>query len=280
VVDIVWDKNLAPEELLDLLLKRPDFHTFNYLGTYFIRINVTRKPFDDPRVRRALALAIDKKLLIHKILRAGEEPTSHFVPDGTAHYTSPPGLDYNPALARKLLAEAGYPNGQGFPRFEYTLDASSGGAAQLHEDIAVELQQMWRDTLGIQMDLRKVENKVLWSMQSRLDYQVSRASWVGDYDDANTFLECFTSGDGNNRTGWKNPNYDTLILRANAQTDLKAREEIFQQAETILISNDVPIIPLYFYKGLNYFDTNKIQGIYPNLVDEHPLEYIRKIKTN
>jgi oligopeptide transport system substrate-binding protein len=280
VVDIVWDKNEVPEELMDLLLKRPDFHSFNYLGTYFIRFNVTRKPFDDPRVRRALALAVDKNLIIKKITRAGEEPATHFVPEGTAHYTSPPGLGYNPALARKLLAEAGYPGGQGFPRFEYTFDASSGGTAEIHEDVAVELQQMWRDTLGIQMDLRQVESTVFWSMQSHLDYQVARASWVGDYNDANTFLEMFTSDDGNNRTGWKNPDYDALILRANSQTDMKAREQIFQQAETLLVSNGVPIIPLYFYKGMNYFDTNKIQGIYPNLVDEHPFEYIRKIKAD
>lgn len=279
VVDIVWDKNLAPEELLDILLKRPDFHTFNYLGTYFIRINVTQKPFDDPRVRRALALAIDKEALVKKIMRAGEEPASHLVPDGTAHYASPEGLGYNPALARKLLADAGYPSGRGFPSFEYSFDAGAGGASQVHEDIAVELQQIWHDTLGIQMNLRQVESKVFWSMQSRLDYQVARASWVGDYDDANTFLECFTSNDGNNRTGWKDPEYDALILKANAQTDLDARERIFQQAETILVSNEVPIIPLFFYKGLNYFDTNKIQGIYPNVIDEHPLEYIRKIKS-
>ena len=278
VADIVWDKNEVPEELMDVLLKRPDFHTFNYLGSYFIRINVTRPPFDDPRVRRALALAVDKNQLVKKILRAGEEPASHFVPDGTSHYVSPPEPDYNPVLAKKLMAEAGYPNGQGFPVFEYTFDASSGGAAQIHEDIAVELQQMWHDTLGIQMTLRQVESKVFWGMQSRLEYQVSRASWVGDYNDANTFLEMFTSDDGNNRTGWKNPEYDALILQANAQTDLDAREKLFQQAETLLVSNAVPIIPIYFYKGLNYFDTNKIQGIYPNLVDEHPLQYIRKIK--
>jgi oligopeptide transport system substrate-binding protein len=279
VVDVVWDKNQVPEELIDVLLKRSDFHTFNYLGAYFIRFNATAKPFDDPRVRRALALAIDKNLLVKKIMRAGEEPASHLVPDGTANYVSPPGLDYNPALARKLLSDAGYPGGKGFPRFEYTFDASSGGAAEIHEDIAVELQQMWHDTLGIQVDLRQVETKIIWGMLSRLEYQVARSSWVGDYDDANTFLECFTSNDGNNRTGWKNPEYDALILQANAQTDLKVREKIFQKAEQLLVSNDVPIIPLYFYKGVNYFDTNKIQGIYPNLVDEHPLQYIRNIKS-
>lgn len=279
-VDIVWDKDSVPQELLDILLKRPDFHTFHFLGTYFIRINVTQKPFDDPRVRRALALAVDKQMIVNKIMRGGEEPASHFVPDGTADYSSPPGLGYDPELAKKLLAQAGYPGGQGFPRFEYTFDASSSGASQLHENIAVELQRMWRDTLGIQMDLREVETKVFWSAQSHLDYQLSRASWVGDYDDANTFLEMFTSNDGNNRTGWKNPEYDALITDANEQTDPQARERIFQHAETMLVSNDVPIIPMFYYVGVMYYDTNKIQGLYPNLLDDHPLEYIRKVKSN
>jgi oligopeptide transport system substrate-binding protein len=129
------------------------------------------------------------------------------------------------------------------------------------------------------MDLRQVETKVFWGCQSRLDYQLSRSSWIGDYDDANTFLGMFTSGDGNNRTGWKNDRYDALIRAANAQTDVRQREKIFQQAETLLVRDEVPIIPLYFYVGINYFDTNKVQGIWQNLIDEHPLQAIRKIKT-
>jgi oligopeptide transport system substrate-binding protein len=278
-VDVVWDKDSVPQELLDILLKRPDFHSFSFLGTYFIRINVNQKPFNDPRVRRALALAVDKQLIVKKIMRGNEPVATHFVPDGTAGYVSPPGMEYNPEEAKKLLAEAGYPDGKGFPRFEYTFDASSSGAAQTHENIAVELQRMWHDTLGIQMDLRQVETKVFWSMQSHLDYQLSRASWVGDYNDANTFLEMFKSDDLNNRTGWKSQDYDGLIDKANSQTDLKAREKIFQKAETMLVNDNAPIIPLFFYVGVMYYDTNKIQGIYPNVVDDHPLEYIRKVKT-
>ena len=99
--DLVLDRTLVPGELLDVLLKRPDFHSFNYLGTYFIRFNVTKKPFDDPRVRRALALAIDKELIVTKITRAGEVPAATLVPPWTANYTPPPGLGYDPALARK-----------------------------------------------------------------------------------------------------------------------------------------------------------------------------------
>jgi oligopeptide transport system substrate-binding protein len=276
--DIAWDKELVPEQLMDVLIKRPDFHTFSYLGAYFIRFNVTRKPFDDPRVRQALALAIDKERIVKKITRAGERPTSHIVPDGTANYTSPEGLGYDPVLARKLLAEAGYPGGSGFPRFEYVFSAPASGGDKIHENIAIELQQMWRDELGISMDLRQLEAKIFWTAQSHLDYDLSRSSWIGDYDDANTFLGMFTSTDGNNRTGWKNAAYDTLIREAGEQTDLVARKKIFQRAESLLVRDEVPIIPLYFYMGVNYFDTNKIQGVYENLLDDHPLQYIRKVK--
>ena len=91
--DIVWDKELVPGQLLDVLIRRPDFHTFSYLGDDFIRFNVTRKSFDDLHIRQALALAIDKERIVKKITRAGEQPASHIVPDGTADYTSPAGLD-------------------------------------------------------------------------------------------------------------------------------------------------------------------------------------------
>lgn len=278
-VDIVWDRELIPSDLTDILLKRPDFHTFNYLGTYFIRFNVTKKPFDDPRVRRALALAIDKERIVKKITRAGEQVAAHLVPDGTANYLPAEGLGYDPAEAKKLLAEAGYPDGKGFPPFEYMFNAAAGGAAKLHENIAIELQQMWHDNLGIDMVLRQLEWKVYLSAQSHLDYQLSRSSWIGDYNDPQTFLGMFTSTDGNNRTGWKNEQYDALIRAANNEPDLKKRAETFRQAETLLIHDEMPVIPLYFYIGINYFDTNKIQGVYENILDDHTLQTIRKVKT-
>lgn len=156
-------------------------------------------------------------------------------------------------------------------------NAAAGGGDKIHEDIAIELQQMWRDNLGIQMDLRQVEWKVLLSSYSHLDYEVARSSWIGDYDDANTFLDCFISDNGNNRTGWKNARYDALIREANEQADPKKREQFFQQAETILVCDEMPIIPVYYYVGLNYFDTNKIHGLYQNILDDHPLQALYKV---
>ncbi|MDR3455831.1 MAG: peptide ABC transporter substrate-binding protein [Verrucomicrobiae bacterium] len=272
-VDVVWDKELIPSSLVDVLLKRPDFHKFNYLGTYFVRFNVTQKPFNDRRVRQALALAVDKERITKRITRAGEMAAEHLVPPGTHNYQPPPGLGHDPERARKLLAEAGYPGGKGFPHFEYLFNASP-----IHEKIAVELQQMWHDELGIEMELRQVETQVFWGMQQRLEYQMSKSSWAGDYDDANTFLAMFVTGGGNNETGWSNPHYDELIAAANNELDTAKREKLFQQAETILDHDEMPIIPLYVYLGISYFDTNKVTGIWPNMLDDHPLQSVRKIK--
>lgn len=278
VADIVWDKDLIPTELMDVLVKRPDFHSFEYLGTYFYRFNVTRPPFDDARVRRAFALATDKLRIINKLTKGAEKPAGHFVPDGVAGYTSPEGLPFDPEQARKLFVQAGFPGGKGFPRIQYTFFSASSGGSKLHGKVAVELQQMWRDVLGIEIELRQIERKVFYSAQSKLDYDISTSSWIGDYNDANTFLDLFTSTSGNNRTGWKNPRYDTLIHEANLETDLKKRADIFRQAERILIADDPPVVPLYFYAGFNCFDPQKIEGIWQNILDEHPMQYIWKKK--
>ena len=279
VADIVWDKDLKPVELMDVLKSRPDFHSFAYFGTYYYRFNVTKPPFNDARVRRAFAMATDKEHLVRKLAAGGEKPTNHYVPDGVANYEPPDGLHHNVEAARKLLGEAGFPGGKNFPRISYTFFAGGGGA-QLQGKIGVELQQMWREALGVELELRQIERKIFYSAQSKLDYDISASSWVGDYNDANTFLDMFLSPSGNNRTGWKNPRYDALIHDANLQTDLKKRAEILRRAELILVAEEAPIVPLYFYAGFNYFDTNKISGIWENLLDEHPMQYLQKTRSS
>lgn len=276
-VDVIWDKDLVPVELIPDLLPRPDFHSFNYLGTYFIRLNVTAEPLSDPRVRRALALAVDKRRIVERITRAGENVAEHFTPDGVAGYDPPAGLAFDPGRARAELSAAGYPGGAGFPEIEYSFNASAGGAARMHERIAVELQEMWREHLGISVGLHQTEWKVFLAAQKNLEYGLSRSSWIGDYNDPNTFLEMFVTDGGNNRTGWSSVEYDRLIAAANATADAAERAGLFRRAESILVEEELPIIPLYFYVGLNCHDPERIRGIYDNVLDLHPLRAIEVV---
>jgi len=271
--DIIWDKELLPLELMDLLRQRPDFHGSDYLGTYFIRFNVTRKPFDDVRVRKALALAIDKRHIVSKVLKAGEKVAEHLVPPGVPSYTSPLGLEFNPAEARRLLAEVGYGGGQDFPRFHYMYN----NTGKSHEQIAVELQALWKRELGIHVELRNLDSQIYLNAQARLDYDVCRSSWIGDYNDANTFLDVFASASGNNRTGWKHARYDRLLREANARMDSQARAKLLQEAEALLIRDEVPIVPLYIYAALECYDATRIRGIHSNVRGEHPLRAIGKV---
>lgn len=271
--DIIWDKGLVPNELLDVLRKRRDVHFFDYLGTEFYRYNVTNPPFADVRVRKALALAVDKKRLVEKITKGGEKIASSLTPPATAHYQSPEGLGHDPVLARKLLAEAGYPGGKGFRVIRY-LTTNAKTSVQ----IAVELQEMWKRELGITIEIEQKEWKVYLAEQSSLNYDLSRSSWVGDYNDANTFLDMFMANNGNNRTGWINPRYDALLNQANQLSDVKRRAEILREAEVLLIRDELPIVPLFFRTGVNFFDPEKIEGIYFNLLDEHPIAPIRRKK--
>jgi oligopeptide transport system substrate-binding protein len=273
VADLILDKGLTPPSLIPELKSRPDFHAAPFLGNYFIRFNVKRKPLEDVRVRQAFAMAIDRERIVQKITQAGEPPAYSFTPPGTASGYQPPkmfGRDVQ--KARRLLAEAGYPDGKGFPTVTYLYDSK-----KLNEDIAVEIQNMLSDALGVHVELQKQEWKVYLNSLSRLDYDFARSSWVGDYNDPNTFIDCFVSGGGNNRTGWSNKAYDDLVAAAAMEADSAKRSQIFQQAEEILLDQGTPICPLYYYVGIQIYDGQKFGGIEPNLLDEHPFrEMYRK----
>jgi oligopeptide transport system substrate-binding protein len=137
---------------------------------------------------------------------------------------------------------------------------------------------MWRRNLGIQVELRSVEWKVYLNDQAAMNYDLSRSAWIGDYTDPNTFLDLFMSNNGNNRTGWKNQRYDALMLQANATADIAQRALLLQQAEALLIREELPIVPLYIYVGFNFWHSKEISGVYNNSRDEHPVRTIQKRK--
>jgi oligopeptide transport system substrate-binding protein len=272
VADLILDKGLTPSSLIPELKRRPDFHAAPFLGDYFIRFNVTRKVFGDARVRQAFAMAIDRERIVQKITQAGEPPAYSFTPPGTAGYQPPEMFHFDPEKARKLLADAGYPQGRGFSTVTYLYDNK-----KLNEDIAIEIQSMLWQELGVRVELQKQEWKVYLNSMNRRDYDFCRSSWIGDYNDPNTFLDCFVTNGGNNRTGWSNQEYDRLIEAAGKEADQRKRFDYFRQAEDILLNQATPICPLYFYVGIQIYDNAKLGGIEPNLLDEHPFrEMYRK----
>ena len=271
--DLVFDKRRMPSELFDKLKDEAYFHRFEVLATFFYRYNVTRPPFNDVRVRKALGMAVDKQRIVERITRGGEKTASSFTPPGTRAYDAPEGLHYDPEAARKLLREAGYPDGKGFPLFRYLMPNTVQSA-----QIAVELREMWQKELGVRMEIQQTEWKVYLSEQSKTNFDVSYSSWIGDYNDPNTFLDMFMSKNGNNRTGWSNPRYDSLMREGNAQVDLKTRMRILRQAETILVHDDAPIIPLFFEKGINLYRPDEIGGVYGNPIDEHAIHAMYRKK--
>ena len=265
--DLLMDKGLVPVMLIGDLRKKPYFHSSPFLGNFFIRFNCTRPPFNDPRVRQAFALVVDKRLIVEKITRAGEIPADSFVPPGTAGYQPPKtGVGRDPERARRLLAEAGFPGGRGFPPVAFLYNTG-----EQNQYIGVELKSMFERELGVRMDLRPQENKVYQNTMSNVDYDLARSSWVGDYDDPNTFLDMWVTGSGNNRTGWSDPRYDQLVADAGREFDPQKRFDIFRQAEEMLISEGTPICPLYYYVGIQLYDDQRLGGVQGNVLDEHPI---------
>jgi oligopeptide transport system substrate-binding protein len=263
--DLVLDTRSIPSTLVQDIKNEPYFHANPFGATSFVRFNVKRKPFDDVRVRKALALALDKQDIVTKITRCGEPVANTLVPPGNAGYTPPTGLVYNVGEARRLLAEAGYPNGQGFPDVNL-LYAGRGTGPQ----VATEMQALWRRDLGItSIHLRAQEWKVYLNTQQLVDFDLSLSAWIGDYNDPQTFIDMFVTDGGNNDTGWGNAQYDQMLQTSENTADPAQRMRILHDMEKILVEDEVPIIPVYFWVGMSLYDPNKVGGFEPNFVDDH-----------
>jgi len=264
------DSASIPLMIRDAVMRRPDFHTSPYLNTFFYRLNVRRPPLDDKRVRQALDLAIDKQAITTHITRSGQIPATHLVPPGLPGYVSPPGPAHDPARARALLAAAGYPGGRNFPPLELLFNTS-----EEQRPIAEVVQAQWREELGIHCELRNQEWKVFLNSTRAGEYQVSRGGWIGDYLDPTTFLDLWLPGNANNRTGWSDPAYTDLIVRAAAETDPDERAALLAGAESILL-DATPIIPLYFLVTLNCYDDTRFGGCEPNLLNMLLLKHVHR----
>jgi oligopeptide transport system substrate-binding protein len=237
------------------------------LSTYYFKVNVTKPPLNDKRVREALAMSIDRRAITEMITRGGELPAFCLTPPDTAGYTAKAQVREDYPAARKLLAEAGYPDGKGFPTIELLYNT-----LQSHKAIAEALQEMWRKNLNIDVRLHNEEWKVYLDTMHHTNYDIGRAGWIGDYQDPSTFLDCFTTDSGNNETGWSNTNYDQLCEAASDTGVQSERFADFQKAEAILV-DELPIIPIYFYTMPRMIRPS-VKGYDANLLDQHNYKYV------
>jgi len=238
-----------------------------YLGIYFFRCNVARPPLNDKRVRRALALAIDRESIVKNVTRGDQIPAYGVCYPGTAGYVPRARLQGTLEEAKKLLAEAGYPEGKGMPTIELLYNTSEN-----HRAIAEAIQQMWRKNLGVNISLLNQEWKVYLDMQHTKNFTLQRGGWIADYLDPHVFYEIWEKDNGNNDTNWGTPEYDRLLQQALAAKNEQERYEIYQKMEAILV-DELPILPIYYYTSVRAFSP-KVKGYYPTLLDNHPYKHI------
>ncbi|MBS5938356.1 peptide ABC transporter substrate-binding protein [Clostridium sp.] len=227
------------------------------LATYMLVLNVgkqstlpedVKKVLNDPKVRKALAISIDRKAIVENVTKSGQVPAYSYVPKGILNeegkdFADKEYYDANQANveeAKKLLAEAGYPNGEGLPTLEFMYNTEGD-----HKLVAQAIQQDWAK-IGVNVELVNQEWKVFLNTRQEGQYEIARHGWSGDYVDPMTFLDLWLTGGGNNDAGYSNAEYDALVNQAKAEGDEAKRWELMRQAEDILME-DMPIIPLYYY---------------------------------
>lgn len=260
----------ATPEVVDLMKKEnpAELRQEPYVGTTFFRCNTTRKPLNDPRVRQALSAAIDQQAICSNVYR-GYPPAYSMTPP-MGDYQPPRLVSYDPEKAKRLLAEAGFPDGKGFPRLKILI-ASKETAATL----AQATQAMWRKNLGIEVEIENKEwNAYILAMQN-LDYDIANSGWIGDYLDPLTFLEMWTPGNGNNNTGWDNPTFANLIQQSSTEADAGRRYELLKQAEALFVQ-DYPVLLLGWYSR-NYLIHPSVHGWNPLLLANNPYQFLRLV---
>jgi oligopeptide transport system substrate-binding protein len=268
--EIDWSRDFADERIDELKATLGNQIILSpQLSTYYYRFNVSPtgdKAVKDIRVRRALSMSIARADIVKYVTKGGQQPALSIVPPMPGYK----GFQTNKedvAAAKKLLADAGYPDGKGFPKLTLMYNTSEN-----HKRIAEAIQAMWKKNLGIDVELENVEWKVKLDREANLDYQISRTGWIGDYADPNTFLDMFTSYSGQNQTGWANKTYDDLIDKASREVDVKKRLVFLADAEKLLME-ELPILPIYFYVSKNLLRPN-VKGWYENILDLHPLKEV------
>jgi oligopeptide transport system substrate-binding protein len=306
---------MFPKDLAPKLKTRPDVHSSPGMIVYFYRLNTTRPPLNDARVRQAFNLAIDRRLITEKVLGLGQLPAHTFVPPGLLGYEAPQSaISFDVERARVLMAEAGFPEGQGFPKLGLLYNTND-----MHKKLAEVVADQLRRNLGIEIAPYNQEWQAFLVTLRGRSYDMARSGWNGDYLDPNTFLDMWVTNGANNQTGFGSSTYDALIraaanvdaflgdpeqllrrmkhperirelivdgvkapdARARAEVKKALRMRFLSEAEAILVQEEFPIVPLYFYvvsnivaptvKNFHTQLTLPDGSTVPNLLDIHPL---------
>ena len=255
----------VPSQMAPMLLKTGAAKAVPELGTAFCDFNMKRKPFDDVRVRKAFTLAIDRRVIVDKILLLGQVPASGIICGSIPGTTD--AQDFrteggaflperaDPAEAKRLLAEAGYPDGKGFPKVSYKYNSNSG-----NKQIAEALQGMWKQVLGVEVELLNEEWKVFIETRNKMEYDIARDAWLFDFEDAMSILEGFISTSPQNNTGYANPAFDEAMKKAAYEMDRVKRINYLHEAEKILME-DLPCAPIYFYTSIE-MQSKRVKNIH------------------
>lgn len=262
----------VPNDEIETLFSKGTLKVLPQIGTYYVAFNNQKAPFDDPKVREAFSLAIDRNYIVDKVTKTGEVPANAYVPSGVFDAEGPSGKDFrtvggeyysvkeadyqaNCEKAKKLLAEAGYPDGKGFPTVAYLYNTNDR-----HKAIAEALQNEWKTVLGVDVTLNNQEWGVFSATRRNGNYVAARDGWLGDFNDPSTFLDMFKTGDGNNDVKYSNAEFDKLMEDAKGTPDAAARMKDFHSAEDLLMKESGSA-PIYFYTQMYMLDPS-IQGMY------------------
>jgi len=258
-----------PNDEIDAWRDKPEFNLQGQLGTYYVSFNVTKPPLDNPLVRQALILAIDREWICKNIGKAGQQPAGAFVSTGLrdadptkefrevgGDYYDPTSAGYEANLqkAKELLAQAGYPDGKGLPTMEYLYNESTG-----HQAIGEALQDMWKK-IGVNVTLVSQEWNTFLNTRKNGDYYIARNGWLSDYNDPISMLDMWVTGSGNNDAQWSNPEYDALIAKIKTTTDTEERFKLMHQAEDIIF-REWMLCPIYYYVDI-YLLNQKVEGFW------------------
>ena len=271
--DLQFIEDMPVDEIAGLLASG-ELNIVDYIGTYYVCYQTQAAPFDNALVRQAFTLAIDSKYIVEQVTQTGQVPATGFVPagiydaDANGDDFRTVGGDYwdapvddatyqaNCEKARQLLAEAGYPNGEGFPTVTYLYNTSDA-----HKAVGEALQQMWQEELGVTVQLQNQEWNAFLETRKKGEYQIARNGWIADYNDPCSFLDMWYTGGGNNDAQYSNPEYDAMIDAAKATSDPAERMSYFHKAEDIIIGQDWALGPIYFYTQ-KYMMADDISGAF------------------